>query len=157
MNFKTKKDSETGKKFNAILERVEICQQATKELSEKLGFKEWYGGYHAAYGGISSVVFDKQPDKDIWKKVDKGYMPRVKHKDLCAMFHELPQVSDKELNAAVNFSSFFSRIGFSPNKGNWHLFIVPVDTLGSSNYEAPKDCIEITVSEYNSLKKANND
>ena len=80
MYFITKKDSETGKKFQKIAEKLEVCFENQKALAEKYGFTSWRGEYWVAAGGISSVIFPKGTtvDTKVWKEVRNGeYMPRL--------------------------------------------------------------------------------
>jgi hypothetical protein len=152
MYFKVRKDSETGEKFNSLLQKAAECKKKARILADEIGFTDWYGKINCAYGGISSVIFKEAPDRNIWKKIGGGYFPKVAQKELSQMFNDLPTVRDKELNGVMNFNSIVARIGFNPNCGNFHLVVIPTEVIDASNFIAPTGCKEITISEYNQIK-----
>jgi hypothetical protein len=81
MYFITPKNSETGKKFQKIADKLDVCFENQKALAEKYGFTLWRGESWVAAGGISSVIFSQGTtvDTKIWKEVRYGeYMPRLK-------------------------------------------------------------------------------
>ena len=80
MYFITKRTSKTGKKFQKIANKLDVCFENQKALAEKYGFTSWRGAYWVVAGGISSVMFPKGTTIDIkvWKEVKKGeYMPAL--------------------------------------------------------------------------------
>ena len=150
MYFITKKDSETGKKFQKIVDKFDICFEKQKELAEKYGFTSWRGERWVVAGGISSVVFPKGTtiDAKLWKQV-KGkdeYMPRMNTKQgkaVQADFDLAVTVSKSELNACIGWDEEFSNIGFDGND-KYFGFCVSEDC----GVIIPKDCEEITTTAY---------
>lgn len=153
MYFITKKDSETGKKFQKIVDKFDICFEKQKELAEKYGFTSWRGERWVIAGGISSVVFPKDTtiDAKLWKQV-KGkdeYMPRMNTKQgkaVQADFDLAVTVSKSELNACIGWDEAFSNIGFDEND-KYFGFCVSEDC----GVIIPKDCEEITTTAYREL------
>lgn len=161
MKFITKKSSETGKKFAEIVERRNACFAAQKKIIDELGATKWRQAYWIAWGGISSIIF---PDKNnvnkrIWKNINKSsdeWMPRLNNADGKAIMEKiksLPTVSVNDLNQCIGFDGApFKTIGFSSNNKDYFGFLAGEDW----GIKIPKDCKEVTVTEYNQLFKENN-
>ena len=155
MKFKTLRTSETGKKFQAIVEKKEKAYDEAKSLADEIGFEQWRADRWAIFGGIEFVDFANQtPDPRIWKNTEFGAKPRRNTKAGKAM-HErleaLTKVSRRELNMCVGYKSHFGNIGFSYSNPDYFLF----DVSERWELEVPADCEEITVSEYNKLSLEN--
>lgn len=157
MYFITKKESETGKKFQKIAEKLEVCFENQKALAEKYGFTSWRGEYWVAAGGISSVIFPKGTtvDTKVWKEVRNGeYMPRLnikQGKSIQADFDQAVTINKKELNACIGWKEGFSEhIGFSKANNEYFGFIIEEDW---TDVPIPADCTEITTSKYRELFK----
>lgn len=158
MKFKTKRNSGTGKKFTALLKKIEEGQIIASNLSKELGYCKWRTSNWNPFGGVSSVVFkDKEKvDKSIWKNVnasDNEWLPRLNTK-LGKVINEklksVPVISNDELNKCANFKGDpFQRIGVSFINKEYIGFIIKENW----EYKAPKDCEEITVTEWNKLFK----
>lgn len=157
MYFITKKDSETGKKFQQIADKMSICYEHQKALADKYGFTSWRGAYWVVDGGISSVIFPEEYtiDTKVWKKVKdrkNEYTPRLNTKQgkaIQADFNLAPTITKSELNACISWDEAFSNIGF--NKGNdmYFGFCVGEDC----DAIIPKDCKEVTTTTYRKLFK----
>ena len=157
MYFITKKESETGKKFQKIAEKLEVCFENQKALAEKYGFTSWRGEYWVAAGGISSVIFPQGTtvDTKVWKEVRNGeYMPRLNIKQGKSIQYDFDQavtISKKELNACIGWKEGFSEhIGFSKANNEYFGFIIEEDW---TDVPIPSDCTEITTSKYRELFK----
>jgi hypothetical protein len=158
MKFITKKDSETGKKFQVIADKLKEARNAQKQLVEELGFKAWRAGYWLVRSGFSALCSPiTKPDPTIWKNVNGSkneFMPRANRKagkEIIKKFDAMPVVSSDDLNQCIGFNGApFSTIGFAFKKnGEYFGFSVKEDW----NVQIPEDCLEVTVSHYNDLFK----
>lgn len=153
MKFKILRTSGTGKKLVEIEKKRSQGFKETKALAKEIGFFSWRGAYWTSFGGISSVNWKdrKNPDPKLWKKQDDGFYPKKNSKqgkELAMRLEALTMVSDVELGESVGFfGAPWKTIGI--NFGNEEWFGIEVGD--DWEYEPPSDCIEITVSEYNSL------
>lgn len=151
MYFKTKQNSETGLKLAEIKKKANLAFKETKELAKEIGFSKWREGYWQAFGGISCVIFDSTPDSKIWKKQEDGYMPKLNTKKGKAIQEKIDKITSVdyfELNECVGFNGGpFKHIGTSFNNDEFFAFSVGENW----NFKAPKDCVEITVSEFKEL------
>ena len=59
MYFITKKESETGKKFQKIMDKLKVCLEDQEALAEKYGFTSFRRVRWEVAGGITSVTFHK--------------------------------------------------------------------------------------------------
>ena len=157
MYFITEKNSETGKNFQKIANKLDVCFENQKALAEKYGFTSWRGAYWVVAGGISSVMFPKGTTIDIkvWKEVKKGeYMPRLNTKQGKAIQADLEQaitISKAELNACIGWDEGFSKhIGFCKANNEYFGFTIDDDW---TDIIIPNDCTEITATKYRELFK----
>ena len=157
MYFITEKNSETGKNFQKIADKLDVCFENQKALAEKYGFTSWRGAYWVVAGGISSVMFPKGTTIDIkvWKEVKKGeYMPRLNPKQGKAIQADLEQaitISKAELNACIGWDEGFSKhIGFCKANNEYFGFTIDDDW---TDIIIPNDCTEITATKYRELFK----
>ena len=157
MYFITEKNSETGKNFQKIADKLDVCFENQKALAEKYGFTSWRGAYWVVAGGISSVMFPKGTTIDIkvWKEVKKGeYMPRLNTKQGKAIQADLEQtitISKAELNACIGWDEGFSKhIGFCKANNEYFGFTIDDDW---TDIIIPNDCTEITATKYRELFK----
>lgn len=155
--YKTRKDSETGKKFTEIDERRDICHKALKAFLNKYGFQKYRPSRISHVGGISSCVNPLNPlDPKLWKNSGYGsneWMPKLNTKEGKAIMKEingLPIVDIDELNAVVGYDGNgfkSSHIGCSYKNKTYYGFILSDEW----KVTPPSDCIEITASEYKEL------
>ena len=157
MYFITEKNSETGKKFQKIANKLNVCFENQKALAKKYGFTSWRGAYWVVAGGISSVMFPKGTTIDIkvWKEVKKGeYMPRLNTKQGKAIQADLEQaitISKAELNACIGWDEGFRKhIGFCKANNEYFGFTIDDDW---TDIIIPNDCTEITATKYRELFK----
>ena len=154
MKFKTLRTSQTGQKFEAVLEKMEKANHEILQVFKQLGLKSYSANLNYAIGGIHAVEFEEGtiPDPKKWRKVDYGYKPRQNTKEgkkLYSLLESLPSVSRNELNQCVGFDGYpFKKIGYNLDHPVFFLF-----ELGDNwKFTPPSDCQEITVAEYNELK-----
>lgn len=157
MYFITPKDSKTGKKFQKIADKLDVCFENQKALAEKYGFTSWRGERWVVAGGISSVIFPQgtTTDTKVWKEVRDGeYMPRLnikQGKTIQADFDQAVTISKAELNACIGWDEGFSKhIGFCKANDEYFGFTIEEDW---TDIVIPSDCTEITTSEYKKLFK----
>lgn len=153
MYFITKKDSETGKKFQEIVQKANAIREEQIKLANEYGFHEWSYGYGCAFGGFSSLVFEKEPDKTLYRKERYGgWLPRGNTKAGKAINEKLdacPRITWYELNSCIGFESVFHCIGFAWNNKEYFGFSAKEDW----GVKPPLDCEEVTTTKYNSLFK----
>lgn len=152
MYFITKKDSETGKKFQEIDRRRTECYEGQKAMADEYGFDKWRYGWHVVFGGISACVFNEAPDEKLWKRV-KGtneWFPRlnvIAGIAIAKRFETLPTVSRFELNMCIGFEDDLNRIGFAFSNEEY----VGIEVDEEWEIKMPKDCKEVTVTKYRSI------
>jgi len=155
MKFKTLKTSETGIKFQKVVEKKELAFEEAKKLSDEIGFEQWRPDRWVAFGGVEFVYFkDKvNPDQKIWKDTGHGLQPKGNTKagkEIQEKFKNLTVVDKDDLNQCIGFNGApFKCIGFSYQNPDYFLFSIDE----SWKCQIPDDCQEITVSEYRELSK----
>ena len=158
MYFITEKNSETGKKFQKIMDKLDVCRKDQKALADKYGFTSWRRAYWKAAGGISSVIFPKGAtiDTKVWKQI-KGkdeYMPRLNIKQgkaIQAEFDQATVITKGELNACIGWGeSFINCIGLDWNNDEDFGFTIEDDW---TDIIIPNDCTEITATKYREFFK----
>ena len=158
MYFITEKNSETGKKFQKIMDKLDVCRKDQKALADKYGFTSWRRAYWKAAGGISSVIFPKGAtiDTKVWKQI-KGkdeYMPRLNIKQgkaIQADFDQAVTISKAELNACIGWKEGFSKhIGFCKTNNEYFGFTIEEDW---TDIVIPSDCTEVTATKYREFFK----
>ena len=158
MYFITEKNGKTGKKFQKIADKLDVCFENQKALAEKYGFTSWRGERWVVAGGISSVIFPKGTtiDTKVWKQI-KGkdeYMPRLNIKQgkaIQADFDQAITVTKAELNACIGWNEGFSKhIGFCKANNEYFGFTIDDDW---TDIIIPNDCTEITATKYRELFK----
>lgn len=163
MYFITKKESETGKKFQKIMDKLKVCLEDQEALAEKYGFTSFRRVRWEVAGGITSVTFHKCAivDVKLWKLVNKGkneYKPRLNTKEgkaLQAEFKQATVITKGELNACIGWGGdFINCIGLDWNNDEYFCFFIEEDW---TDVPIPADCTEITTSKYRELFKRKND
>ena len=154
MYYITKKDSETGKKFQEIAKKRDIAHNEASALAEKYNIKQWRGAYWQVFGGMSSCIFEEKPDTKLWGKgaVDGEYFPKQNSKAGKAIYKEIDDltcVERHELNACIGFEGGLSTIGFSDRNKEYFGFEFDEEW----KLEMPKDCEEVLTTRYNELFK----
>jgi hypothetical protein len=153
MYFKTLRTSETGKKFQELYNEMDICIKARKEFLDKYGIESFTQSFNVGFGGFHSAFKVDQPlDLDIWKRNKDGYYtPKIstqKGKEIKKEIDSLPTISVDEINSCAGHKTdFFERIGYSFKDKNYIGFVIG----NNWTYTPPKDCEEITITEYHKL------
>lgn len=155
MYYITKRNSETGKKFQLISDRMTSIFEQQKQLSYELGFDEWRQGNWVFYGGYSSLIFPSEPDKKVYKETiyENEWMPRLNTKlgkGIQAKLDSIPTISIDEANQCIGFNGApFKMIGFSRGNEEYFGFSIREEW----KIKVPLDCQEVTTTMYNSLFK----
>ena len=66
MYFITKRDSETGRKFDVLVEKIDKLGKANKAIATKYGFNKWQAW--SIGGGIAAAIFELEPESKLWSK-----------------------------------------------------------------------------------------
>ena len=81
--YKTIRDSKTGLKIKALLDKADEFDKQVAVLREKYGFgKTWTSSFY--YRSLDIVEFTEEPDMANWKRmkdVHNGYYPRARCKN----------------------------------------------------------------------------
>lgn len=169
MYYITKTNSETGKKFQSILDRSKECLMAQKEMAKKYKIKQWRKSRSSVAGGFSSVIFEdnKNVDRHLWRNVyntSDEWMPKRNSKAAKAIddeFDAMPVVTLQELNDCVdpNFKYWKGNIGFNgSNAKNKLYFGFKTNESfheGDCVITIPDDCQEVTSIEYKDFLNLN--
>ena len=157
----TKKDSDTGVKFQELEQKMNQVRIEQEKLSNELGFSKWRDDPWTYAGGFSSLVFEgKAPDEKVYKRTKhfpKEFMPKRNSKEGKLISEKLKAcltVEKGEANACVNFDGHpFKSIGFAFNHAEYFGFQVD----SSWSFTPPADCEEVTPTKYNELFKTKED
>ena len=144
MYFKTKKNSNTGKKFQVINDKLNMCFNAQIEFINSINAKQFRPGIWLAAGGISSIIFDENYNVPkhfkLLKDTFNEYMPKLNCKDgkiIQEKIDKLPTVSIRELNNCIGFKEdMFKTIGFNMSNDEYFIFT----TREEWNITIPNDC-----------------
>jgi len=149
MKFKTRRDSETGKKFLKVHTKMLAAEAAAKKLMDELGAVQGWLKPWAVSGGLHALYFPKE------NKLPKGaYRPSGKSKRGKAMqvvFDALPKVNRHELNMCIGWKGGAPFAVISVNFQNPEYVLYT--GFDKEDFPTPPDCQEITNLEYKSLIK----
>ena len=148
--FKVEKDSKTGRAFMEIMARKAKFDDKAKAVCDKYGIRQMYCiGWDLC--GVHTCKMNTTPDKADWKKVDDGYMPKVrsKNKELLADFAELHALSIRrdEVDLLLGQKNPFHQVGFDV------LDDCIVFTIGDDYKIRCADAKEISNMAYSAMRK----
>jgi len=156
MYFKTKRDSDTGKKFEELLDKMKVVRDSQVAFGEKYGFTKSRESRSHLRGRFSACLLVGTVDTKAWKTVNNSkeeWMPRMNTKAgqaIQAEIDALPIIERQELNDCVAYNNGpWNHIGFNLATEGWFGF----ECLGYEGYKPPTDCEEITETEYKTLFK----
>jgi hypothetical protein len=153
MKFKVLKETETYRRLDELLEKINVCNQHSKHLVESWGFKEFGISMKGVGGGLSCIYSRTKPEgfKTVGKPSQNLIMPKANQKALWCKIQELPIVTREEFNNVIGYKEHFKGLihhrCYGLKKRN-DLFLI--DT-GNSDYIPTNDLIEILESEYKLL------
>ena len=113
--YKVSKESNTGVAFMGIMDRLDKFNEKALSVMKKYGIRNIMRiGWDLC--GVQTCKFNTPPDVTDWKKVEDGYMPRVrsKNKELLADFKELCEMTIKrsEIDVLLGKKNPFSNAGY---------------------------------------------
>jgi hypothetical protein len=159
MYFITLKSSQTGQKFQEILDKIAFAKKSQKAFCEKYKCLKLRPDRFAVFGGVSSCAeFMYTPDPKIWKKGlgPNEFFPRASSKigkEILQEINEMPKISRDELNSCIGYEAdMIETIGFAFSDIEYFGFSVGEDW----KVEIPSDCEEITTSKYKELFQLKN-
>ena len=155
MYFITKRDSETGKKFQVIEKIQDESWKAQVAMSEKYGYEQWRFAPPAFMGTITSCAgFKEGPNPKVWRKTHYGkneYYPSRASKaglEIIKEFNAIPKASANDINMCIGFNEAPQKtIGVSFNNHEYFAFSADEDW----NIILPDDCKEITTKEFKEM------
>jgi hypothetical protein len=150
MYYITKRDSETSKKLAAVIDQMEAANTASADLCKDLGGESGRIGYWCVAGGISCILFKNPPPKELWKRVEDGWMPKgnVKEgKKLFARIKELPKVFYQDLNDVLGHKEPFGHFGYNPLNEEY----LGIKISEKWDITMPADCEEVTKTRYQEI------
>ncbi len=157
--FKTPKISETGKKFQALIDKAMTIREAINKFCKEQGGTGSYvhTNMYAFGTDVIAIEFLENPDPKIWKKnkQHKGFFaPRMNSKqgkEIYEKMSSLPKIETEELNAIIGVKeSFLTTIGYATTNKEYFGFQTEHDRVESTT-DIPNDCQEITFTEYENL------
>lgn len=159
MYYKTPINSETGKKFQALMVKRNVVNETINSFLIKIGATNYYYSERMVAGELEAV--DTVTNAEGWRLIKSGnlrgkWKPDGKSKAGRVLEEEirmLPSIKRKELDACVGFNSIFNHIGFLVEPIGDHFYFSVVSNKYEHDYTAPDDCIEIVESEYRHAEK----
>lgn len=153
--YKTKIDSDTGKKVQELIDKGKKIEKEIESYISELGGGEKYimKGRALFSTGVCALSFSQEPDKKIWKKFPKFegyYSPRLSSsigKEISTKLDSFEVIEREDLNKVIGYNSFLSNCGFGRGDESFFGF----ETDSDWKHEMPKDCEEITFTEYQKL------
>ena len=142
MEFKTKKDSETGKKLAIVDDKLKEAKKASWDLIKKVGAEKGRQSVFALNGGISEFIFPEGYQvPDYYNKSEHGghFPDRIseKGKEVGKLIDALPMVSPDELNKIFSIADyFFNRVSFRRTNKEYYLFSIG----DNEEFILPEDC-----------------
>lgn len=153
MYYVTPKNSETGKKMQALLDRAAAIRKEISEYLKLLGANPKQWGCRDSYllnTGFFSAVFDQEPNLEIWKpslKLKGTYEPRrmnYEGKKIAEKFESIEAIHRSEVNDVVGYGQVFRFVGVDVNSEEYFCFMIKEEW----NHTMPEDCEEITYKRY---------
>ena len=153
MYYITRKNSETGKKMQALLDKASAIRKEISEYLKLLGANpnQWVSSDNYFFNtGVIAVVFDKEPDLKIWKEFKNfpnSYQPRIttyEGKKIQAKLDSIEAIDRVDLNRIVGFGQVFQHVGFDLGSKDYFCFMLREDW----RHTMPEDCEEITYKRY---------
>ena len=113
MYYITRKNSETGKKMQELLDKASAIRKEISEYLKLVGANpnQWVSSDNYFFNtGVIAVFFDKEPDLKIWrefKKIPNCYQPRMtsyEGKKIQSKFQSIGEIDRVDLNEVVGFN-----------------------------------------------------
>ena len=153
MYYITRKNSETGKKMQELLDKASAIRKEISEYLELIGAKsnQWVSSDNYFFNTVvRAVLFETEPDMKIWKefkKIPNSYQPRMtsyEGKKIQAKFDSIEAIDRVDLNRIVGFGQVFQHVGFDLGSKDYFCFMLREEW----KHTMPEDCEEITYKRY---------
>ena len=158
MYYITRKNSETGKKMQELLDKASAIRKEISEYLELIGAKsnQWVSSNNYFFNTVvRAVLFETEPDMKIWKefkKIPNSYQPIMtsyEGKKIQAKFDSIEAIDRVDLNRIVGFGQVFQHVGFDLGSKDYFCFMLREEW----QHTMPEDCEEITYKRYLELFK----
>ena len=158
MYYITRKNSETGKKMQELLDKASAIRKEISEYLELIGAKsnQWVSSDKYFFNTVvRAVLFETEPDMKIWKEFKKfpnSYQPRMtsyEGKKIQTKFDSIEAIDRVDLNRIVGFGQVFQHVGFDLGSKDYFCFMLREEW----KHTMPEDCEEITYKRYLELFK----
>ena len=153
MYYITRKNSETGKKMQELLDKASAIRKEISEYLKLLGAnpKSWVSSDKYFFNTVvRAVLFESEPDMKIWKvfkNFPNSYQPRIttyEGKKIQSKFQSIGVIDRVDLNRIVGFGQVFQHVGFDLGSKDYFCFMLREDW----RHTMPEDCEEITYKRY---------
>ena len=153
MYYITRKNSETGKKMQALLDKASAIRKEISDYLKLVGANpnQWVSSDNYFFNtGVIAVIFEKEPDLKIWKefkKIPNSYQPRIttyEGKKIQEKLDSIEAIDRVDLNRIVGFGQVFQHVGFDLGSKDYFCFMLREDW----RHTMPEDCEEITYKRY---------
>ena len=153
MYYITRKNSETGKKMQELLDKASAIRKEISEYLKLLGANpnQWVSSHNYFFNTIvRAVLFESEPDMNIWKvfkNFPNSYQPRIttyEGKKIQAKLDSIEAIDRVDLNRIVGFGQVFQHVGFDLGSKDYFCFMLREDW----QHTMPEDCEEITYKRY---------
>lgn len=158
MKCKVLKGTELFDQLEAVLNRAKSAEKTTNAFTDEFGVAKYRPWYQSIGGGITSMIFENEPDLKVWKSSGFGkneYMPRCNNKagkEIQKRIDAFQKVTWDDLNEVISKkSSPFWCPGIINTK---ECMLLNISDKNVNELIKSKDLIEILDSEYFTLKEA---
>lgn len=177
--YKTQIESETGKKLTTLFSKIKEARKVIREFAkEKLGASDVKVWDTALVGEVASFKADKNPYPLLFKKVKGSFVlkdtldysdsekrEKAKEHPIFTEFKQLPTVKTSEIHAILGWSEELlidivekTRRWMYNARPGWIVkgeYIYLCHNYDEFDMPFPKDCVEITSSEYKAIAQNN--
>ena len=153
MYYITRKNSETGKKMQGLLDKASAIRKEISEYLELIGANPNKWGSSNRYilqTHFYSALFDETPDMKIWKESKElpgTYQPRrmnYEGKKIALKFESIEPIERDAINEIIGYGQVFRYAGYDINNPDYFCFKIEE----SWGHTMPEDCEEITYKRY---------
>lgn len=154
--YKTLKNSNTGNKLQALIDKGNEVEKQINSYMDELGAGRKYlvNGRYIFHTGICGILFSEIPDMKVWKNFqgfENYYKPRLSSKlgkEIRTKLDSFDLIDRDEIGKTFGFDSFLSDPGFQ-NRKESDFFGIGMDSNWFFNM--PEEFTEITFTEYQKL------
>lgn len=153
MYYITRKNSETGKKMQELLDKASAIRKEISDYLKLVGANpnQWVSSDKYFFNTVvRAVLFESEPDMKTWKVFENfpnSYQPRIttyEGKKIQAKLDSIEAIDRVDLNRIVGFGQVFQHVGFDLGSKDYFCFMLREDW----RHTMPEDCEEITYKRY---------